>query len=172
MRDFHLRFALSTIADLGLGRDGSGWFDNDDYAMPNLAADPDDLDALLNPVPPDEPGAYVLGTADGTMLVYPWGLSPVYYIGMTDQSLQKRLATHAKDTQSAVADHAAKSWYPRIQYGAAFGAHAVWYLAGDMEPKNIEAALAECFCDRYGSIPVGNGDWPQYLEVPTTGEAE
>ena len=152
MRDFHLRFALQTIANLGLGPDASGWFDNDDYAIVDLATG--DMSEV-----PDEPGAYVLGTADGTMLVYPWGSSPVYYIGMAD-SLAKRLSAHSKYTQGAIDDHSDGAWWPRYQYAAAFGAHTVWYLAGEeVEPKNIEAGLMSCFYDAYGSTPVANGAW-------------
>ena len=151
MRDFHLRFALKTIADLGLGPEASGWFDNDDYAILDLST------GEMSEVP-DEPGAYVLGTADGTMLVYPWGLSPVYYIGQAG-NLAARLSDHSKYTQEAIDDHAAGDWWPRYQYGASFGVHAVWYLASEVEPKNIEAELMSCFYDAYGSTPVANGAW-------------
>ena len=150
MRDFHLRFARSAVADLR--DDGSeGWYDNDDYAMFELVG------GEVSDVP-DEPGAYVLGTADNTMLVYPWGLSPVYYIGKA-ASLYARLSDHSNYTQGAAEDHRGP-WWPRYQYGAAFGAHAVWYLAGDEEPQNIEATLISSFYDIYGSIPVANQRWP------------
>lgn len=155
MRDFHLRFALTTIANLGLGRDATGWFDNDDYAMFDLTnGEVSDL--------PNEPGAYVLGTADGTMLVYPWGLSPVYYIGESG-NLAARLSAHRKSTQGAINDHDLTSkhdddhwWHNPYTYGAAFGAQAVWYLAGDMEPKDIERDLFFCFRRAYGALPVAN----------------
>lgn len=152
MRDFHLRFALNTIADLGLGVEASGWFDNDEYAIVDLAkGEVSDL--------PEEPGAYVLGTADGTMLVYPWGKSPVYYIGMSKKGLAARLSEHSNYIQKYIDDHSAwrNSGWPRYQYAAAFGAHAVWYLAGEVEPKDIEDALMGCFCDMFGSRPVANG---------------
>lgn len=148
MRDFHLRFALQTIANLGLGPDASGWFDNDDYAIVDLATG--DMSEV-----PDEPGAYVLGTADGTMLVYPWGSSPVYYIGES-RSLAARLSDHSKHTKGTVDDHDAY-WRQRYQYAAAFGAHAVWYLAGKVEPKHIENELMLCFYDAFGAKPVANG---------------
>ena len=157
MRDFHLRFACNTIADLGLGPEASGWFDNDDYTLFDL------LTGEISDVP-DEPGAYVLGTADGTMLIYPWGTSPVYYIGMAN-NLAARLSAHSKHTQGAIDDHAAGAWWPRYQYAAAFGAHAVWYFTGEVEPKSVEAELVSCFYNEYGSIPVANGAWPQFLKV-------
>lgn len=153
VRDFHLRFALSAIADLS-GQ--SGWYDNEDYAIFNL------VNGEIGDVP-DEPGGYVLGTADCTMLVYPWGTSPVYYIGKAEKStgLRGRLQEHAKLTQEFRDDHEEHSWpgnwRTRYQYGAAFGAHAVWYLAGDIKPLKIEEALMGSFYDIYGSIPVANG---------------
>ena len=162
MKDFHLRFALSDVADLR--EDESGWYDNDDYAMFDL------INGELSDVP-DEPGAYVLGTADSTMLVYPWGLSPVYYIGKA-KSLYARLSDHQKHTKGALDDHSALSWWPRYQYGAAYGAHAVWYLAGDIEPQNIEATLISSFYCMFGSIPVANAAWPKWLEVETPDDDE
>ena len=33
----------------------------------------------------------------------------------------------------------------RYQYGAAFGAHCVWYFADDQVPQNIEVALVNSF---------------------------
>ena len=157
MKDFHLRFALETIATLKLGPEGyKGWFDNDDYALFDLiTGEVSDL--------PDQPGAYVLGTADGTMLVYPWGLSPVYYIGESN-NLAARLSEHRNYTQKAIDDHDQSYkkpeewwWLDRYTYGAAFGAQAVWYLAGEeVEPKEIERRLFFCFRRAYGAVPVAN----------------
>ena len=71
MDSFHLRFCLDRVANL-TGK--SGWYDNADYSIFNLFSDdPSDI--------PAKPGVYVFGIADGTMLVYPWGTSPVFYIG-------------------------------------------------------------------------------------------
>ena len=135
-----------------LGREASGWFDNDDYTLFDL------LTGEISDVP-DEPGAYVLGTVDGTMLIYPWGTSPVFYIGMAND-LAARLSAHSKHTKGAIDDHEAY-WWPRYQFAAAFGAHAVWYFTGEVEPKKVEAALVSCFYDEYGSIPVANEAWPK-----------
>ena len=142
MKDFHLRFALPAVADHAI-------FDL-------LDGDADDI--------PEETGAYVLGTADGTMLVYPWGTSPIYYIGKTEKStgLRKRLMKHRTGTKNAVNNQGEGKW-PRLRYGAAFGAQAVWYLATDVEPKEVEAKLIEAFCQTYGSVPVANQRWPKYL---------
>ena len=88
-------------------------------------------------------------------LVYPWGSSPVYYIGEA-RSLAARLSDHSKHTKGTVDDHDAY-WRQRYQYAAAFGAHAVWYLAGKVEPKHIENELMLCFYDALGAKPVANG---------------
>ena len=40
----------------------------------------------------EEGGVYVLGTTS-TQLVYPWGTSPIYYIGQSS-SMRKRLTEH------------------------------------------------------------------------------
>lgn len=143
--------------------DANGWYDNDDYAMVDLVGGKiDDV--------PNEPGAYVLGTADNTMLVYPWGLSPIYYIGKA-QSLRARLASHCKDTLGAMDDHDEKWWRPLYQYGAAFGSHAVWYLARGLEPQNVEATLINSFYGTYGSIPTANASWPDWIDVnPLAGD--
>ncbi len=162
MKDFHLRFAWEALKNirattLNLDANTYGWYDNDDYAMFDLVGGE-------NADVPNEPGAYVLGAADNTMLVYPWGLSPIYYIGKA-QSLRARLAGHRKDTLGAMEDHTKVYWWPRDQYGAAFGAHAVWYLAHGLEPQNVEATLITSFYNVYGSIPTANARWPKWLEV-------
>ena len=168
MKDFHLRFCVGDMADLFakclparlLGEEShNGWFDtNDDmYNTFNLLEDEaSDI--------PDEPGAYVLGTRDGTMITYPWGVSPIYYIGKAS-NLRNRLSDHKKHTLGAKKDHTERAWWPRYQYGAAFGADCVWYLAhDDNDPQNLEARLVESFYWAYGAIPVANHKWPKDLE--------
>lgn len=166
MRDFHLRFCIDDMAELLgksrkarlLGENPSGWFDTNDSV--------DTFNLLENEksLIPDEPGAYVLGTGDGTMIAYPWGTSPIYYIGKAD-ILRNRLSDHRKHTLGARNDHQEVAWWPRYQYGAAFGTDCVWYLAyDDMDPKNLEATLVESFYWTYGAIPVANHKWPKHLE--------
>ena len=160
MRDFHLRFAVKDLAEL---RD-HGWYDNENGTLFDLFEDdPDQI--------PNKPGAYVLGTADGTVLVYPWGVSPVYYIGKAVR-LQERLSQHCSYTIRCRADHDAEWWRSRYQYGAAFGAHCVWYLADDQVPQNIEAALVNSFYTTYGAIPVANIHWPNFLPTSDPDEDE
>ncbi len=191
MKDFHLRFCVGDMADLFakslparlLGeKSHNGWFDtNDGYNTFNL------LEDEVSDIP-DKPGAYVLGTRDGTMITYPWGVSPIYYIGKASD-LRNRLLNHKKHTLGAKKDHTAgvrrmhqqdtgqkhirseqnkdhpeRGWWPRYQYGAAFGADCVWYAHDDMDPQNLEARLIESFYWAYGAIPVTNHKWPKHLE--------
>ena len=144
MKDFHLRFCL----------DKRGWYTGF-------------LDLLEEGSVEDSPtvgGAYVLGTADGTMLTYPWGESPIFYIGRAD-NLRKRLFDHRKYTIGAEEDHERLNWWPRYQYGAAFGADCAYYSRhGQENPQNIEALLVEQFYLTFGSIPVANAQWPKKIK--------
>ena len=167
MKDFHLRFCLGAMAELFakdlparlLGEEShSGWFDTKDSM--------DTFDLLEDEVSdiPDKSGAYVLGARDGAMITYPWGVSPIYYIGKAS-NLRNRLSDHKKHTLGAKNDHEKEYWWPRYQYGAAFGADCVWYIAhDDMDPQNLEARLVESFYWAYGAIPVANHKWPKHLE--------
>lgn len=150
MKDFHLRFPTTDLGNAG--HENDGWYDNEDYAIFDL------INGNIEDVP-DIGGGYVLGTADGTMLVYPWGTSPIFYIGKAT-GLRRRLQDHRKALEECIADHASersKVLSPRYVYGAAFGAHAVWYLAGKIAPPKVEEVLMASFRDAYGSIPVANG---------------
>ena len=143
MRDFHLRFCLGV-------RD---W--------PNDLFDLLEDDAADNL--PDTGGAYVLGTA-GMMLVYPWGHSPIFYIGKAD-NLRQRVSSHRKHILAAMEDHEEMYWWPRYQYGAAFGTFCAYYSRkGPENPQNIEATLIESFYDSFGSIPTANSAWPKKIE--------
>ena len=166
MKDFHLRFCVENMERLFgesqyarlFGKSHNGWFDtNNGYNTFNLLEDEaSDI--------PGKSGAYVLGTRDGTMITYPWGVSPIYYIGKASD-LRNRLSGHKKHTLGAKNDHKKEAWWPRDQYGAAFGADCVWYLAyDDMDPQNLEARLVESFYWAYGAIPVANHKWPKHLE--------
>ena len=126
-----------------------------------LAAEPD---------LPTDAGAYVLGTADQTMLVYPWATSPIYYIGKAE-NLRERLLTHRKYIQGAIDDYWDRWWWPRYQYGAAFGASCVWFASTDMPAKALEATLVSHFYLRFGSIPVANTHWPKTPDIGSQSDA-
>ena len=138
MRDFHLRFCLE--------RD---WYNG----LIDLLNDDEDEHQL-----PETGGAYVLGTS-ATMLIYPWGASPIFYIGKAN-NLRTRLLQHKRHIQDAHDNHDEYFW-PRHQYGAAFGAHVAWYSRhGPENPQNVEAYLIEKFYEAFGAIPAANSNWP------------
>ena len=142
MKDFHLRFCVS----------GRGWYTR----LFDLLQD--GVDTV-----PNTGGAYVLGTSDGTMLTYPWGSSPVFYIGKAND-LNHRLSTHRKHIRAAMKDHHVIYWWQRYQYGAAFGADCAYYSRnGPQNVQNIEAELIESFYGMFGSIPAANSSWPRRI---------
>lgn len=147
MKDFHLRFYKETR-----------WFtDSVDLLECNLSKITDTA------------GAYVLGATDPTMLVYPWGSSPIYYIGKAN-NLRKRLSDHKKFTLGARKKHAEVNWWPRYQYGAAFGTTVAWYsVKGQQNPNDLESDLIDNFYDTYGALPAANGKWPKGIKKPTEG---
>ena len=147
MKDFHLRFCIAEC----------GWFT--DMI--------DDLIGIADPEIPETAGAYVLGTSSNVMLTYPWGSSPVFYIGKAD-NLKKRALEHKGHIEDATHDHDKNHW-PRYQYGAAFGTTFAWYsVHGRQEPKNIESSLIEEFYKVFGAIPAANSYWPRKIR-PTRG---
>ncbi|MCW8347346.1 hypothetical protein MD535_15165 [Vibrio sp. ZSDZ65] len=85
MRDFHLRFFVDRR-----------WPDGFEEQVFD-----DDFDLSIIP---EHSGAYVLGTSDGTKLVYPWGASPVFYVGQS-KNLRKRIKDHLTYTQQAMEEH-------------------------------------------------------------------
>lgn len=139
MKDYNLRFFKENR-----WHDGMGNLLKDDLKIPKTQ------------------GAYILGT-DGENLIYPWGRSPVFYIGQSS-NLAKRLADHKKYTEKAIYDHDEQYWWPRYQYGASFGVTVAWYsVRGTQNPNTLEASLIDHFYDFYGAIPTANGAWPSGL---------
>ena len=151
MRDFHLRFCLER-----------GWC----HGLIDLLNKEEDEARHL----PDTGGAYVLGTS-ATMLIYPWGTSPIFYIGKAT-NLRVRVIQHKADIESARDDHDEYFW-PRHQYGAAFGTHVAWYSRfGQEDPQNVEAYLVEKFYDAFGAIPAANSIWPASRRPKRGGQDE
>lgn len=149
MKDFHLRFYEAR------------WFDG----FIDLLED-NEIEI------PEAAGAYVLGTSDGTKLVYPWGNSPVFYIGKAG-NLRRRLSDHRKFTNQAIKNHDEAWFWPRYQYGAAYGIRLAWYTCrGRQKPENLEAGLIEDFYKQYGAIPSANGAWPKGIKKPTRGDQD
>lgn len=108
-------------------------------------------------------GAYVLGSTNGQQLIYPWGSSPIFYIGQSN-NLYNRLKDHKNAIIRAMDNHEELNWWPRYQYGAAFGATVAWYsVKGSQNPNSLESNLITNFYQTYGSIPAANGTWPSGL---------
>ena len=141
MKPFHLRFCRRTH----------------DGIISDILSDP-----ILTI--PDAKGVFVLGTADGTNLIYPWGTSPIFYIGIAE-NLYNRSGQYRDSIQAAQKDHEKYWGYPRYQYGAAFGASLAWFRQENApDLKSIESDLIYCFYDMYGAIPVANGVWPSGIK--------
>ena len=144
MRDFHLRFFIERR-----------WPDGIEELI-----EIEDENILWAP---EIAGAYVLGANEGTMFSYPWGNSPIYYIGQS-RDLRKKLAEHRKYILLAKDDRGEQRWWPRYQYGASFGATVAWYLGrGSQFAHMLEYDLVTSFYEMYGSIPLANSRWPVKL---------
>ena len=105
---------------------------------------------------PSEPGAFVFGTNDGTKFIYPWGSSPIFYIGQTED-LRRRFSNHRRRIVEALQDVSAKSWWPRYQFSAAFARDCAWYrVQSGQRPQILAEDLIRDFRGQYGAIPVAN----------------
>ncbi|GEM_PF-2276973 len=150
MKDFHLRFFGNRPVPDGIGE--------------LLEARDDELLWA-----PDYPGAYVIGANQGTMFTYPWGQSPVFWIGES-RDLRKSFAEYRRHAFSAQSDKGEQTWWPLYQYGASFGATVAWYaVVGAQFPNRIQYDLMNAFYGLYGTIPLGNQNWPSGLR-PVHGE--
>lgn len=112
----------------------------------------DDYESL-----PDGPGAYIL-RADGRWTwPYPWGQSPVFYIGKA-KTLRDRLWDHWYAAGRAKNDEFPEYYYPVHNYEGAYAASyypiATWQ---GMTPDALEEELLGRFIRRYGARPVANG---------------
>ena len=118
---------------------------------------------------PDKAGVFILGTADGTNLIYPWGTSPIFYIGGTN-NLYKWLKQFRESIQLAQQKPEDFWGYPRYQYSTAFGASVGWFSHGDYDDaKSFESEMIYSFYDFYGAIPIANGVWPSGIKKPNGG---
>ena len=152
MKTFHLRLALAEHGPAG---------GQIDLVCPNQ----DETTQV-----PDGGGAYVLGAATRT-LIYPWGESPVFYIGKASR-LRRRLRRHRANARKAARDHDAH-WHPRHRYAEAFGAHAAWFPIRDGEPpEKVETALMQAFYRAFGAIPAADTTWPGRQRLGEDDEAE
>lgn len=126
---------------------------------------------------PDAPGVYMLGTSTGklehytdcTMFAYPWGTSPIYYIGAADESVRAQLKEDASEIRMAkllCGTRSGRNGNDFPEYGAAYGAMAVWFiLRCNDDCEKLLRSLFKDFRRAYGAIPVANsnGDCPRAL---------
>lgn len=141
MRKFHMRFFLER-------RWPDGMIEN------IFESEGDEIEDFTT-----KAGSYILGSSDGTKFTYPWGESPIFYIGQAS-NLRTRLLQHKKFTLEAIENHD-EYWWPRYQYSAAFGCDVAFYtIRGTQNPNQLEADLVRAFYEAYGSIPLANGAWP------------
>lgn len=147
MKDFHVRMFKNNNGE-------TLWFNG--FIEDLLKTDPEDIPGI-----PSTGGTYILGTTDGTMLTYPWGTSPIFYIGKANNLKRRIINDHRNSTLKVVADHDEKWWKPIYQYGAAFGVDMAWYsVKGTQSPTTLETNLIDQFYEAFGAIPVANGQWP------------
>lgn len=144
MRDFHLRFFIERRTPDGI----------------EALNDADDKEIQWMP---ETAGVYALGANDGTLFSYPWGTSPIYYIGQSKE-LRKQMIEHRKFILQAITGSRERKCWPRYQYGASFGATVAWYsVRGAQFPNKLQTDLLAAFYDLYGSLPLANSTWPSSL---------
>ena len=106
---------------------------------------------------PSGPGAYIIRAAGRTTWPYPWGRSPVFYIGMA-KVLRIRLWDHWDQARQAKRDGGNIRDRPVHNYEAAYASlyHVVptWQR---MTPDSLEQELLARFINAYGARPIANG---------------
>ncbi|MEI8315109.1 MAG: hypothetical protein WCG79_06615 [Verrucomicrobiota bacterium] len=110
---------------------------------------------------PSRSGAYILVAASDVRFNYPKGRSPVYYIGQS-QSLRQRLLRHYVNSKEARDRRKHPMYWPRYEYGAAFGARYCYILAWQGKTaKALEDKVMAQFARCYHAWPVANsaGAW-------------
>lgn len=112
----------------------------------------DDYDDL-----PTGPGGYIIRAEGRTTWAYPWGRSPVFYIGKAGDSLRGRLWEHWDAARRAKAYDEQEYYYPVHSFEASFAASyypiSTWQR---MTPDALEQELLARFVRRYGARPVAN----------------
>lgn len=144
MRDYHLNFFANRRPDPILDLESDSI--HDDYGA--------------------TAGCYVLGSKDGTDFIYPWGRSPIFYIG-TSTKLRQRLKAHRRWIRRAKEEHQSRHFLSLHQYGASYGADvAIYRRVRNESLSKMESQLITDFYSIYGAIPVANGAWPKSMRQP------
>ncbi len=110
----------------------------------------DDYDRL-----PERAGAYIIRAVGRRTWPYPWGRSPVFYIGKA-KAIRDRLWDHWDAVRQHKRDYS-PDW-PIYAYAATYASHYyVFRTWQGMTPDSIEKELIGRFVDHYGARPVANG---------------
>lgn len=106
-----------------------------------------------------EPGVYVLAAASGISYPYPSGFSPIFYIGVTNR-LRRRLYSHKRRLDAALAPQKTHRLRPRYEYAAAHGCLVAAFPMDHGDKDTCLAAEADAtalFVAQYGAPPIANG---------------
>jgi hypothetical protein len=102
------------------------------------------------------PGAYVLLTTGRPTWAYPWGVSPVFYIGKA-KDLRDRLWDHWDGARHAKRSDGDDLYYAVNHYAAAFPTRYITVPTWQrMTPDALEEELFGGFVRGYGARPVAN----------------
>lgn len=106
----------------------------------------------------EDHGGYVLMAGGRTTWAYPWGRSPVFYIGKAEKStLRDRLWDHWKAAGNAKKSDGDSLWYAVSHYAAEFNPRYVVVPTWQgMTPDSIEKELIGRFVAHYGARPIAN----------------
>lgn len=117
----------------------------------NFSAIDEDYEML-----PRGPGAYIIRAEGQLTWPYPWGRSPVFYIGKADV-LRDRLWDHWDAARRARTDEFPEYYYPVHGYEAAYAASYYPIVTWQgMTSDALEEELIGRFIRRYGARPVAN----------------
>jgi hypothetical protein len=102
-------------------------------------------------------GGYILLAQGRTTWAYPWGRSPVFYIGKSGRSIRERVWEHWDGARHAKASQGDSLYYAVNHYTAEFSPRYVaiptWQR---MTPDSVEEELLGRFVKAYGARPVAN----------------
>jgi len=105
---------------------------------------------------PSGPGGYILLASDRTTWPYPWGRSPIFYIGKASR-IRNRLWDHWDGARHAKNSDRYGLHYAVNHYAAEFPTRFVTIPTWQrMTPDALEEELMGRFVNRYGARPVAN----------------
>lgn len=105
---------------------------------------------------PSGPGVYVLLAQGGTVWPYPWGRSPVFYIGKSGD-LRNRLWDHWNGAKQAKAYDGDSMFYAVNHYAAEFSTRFITIPTWQgMTADSLEKEAIGRFVRSYGARPVAN----------------